>query len=271
MAVVPHAGFCVPGHGDSAMSRIDVVSEAASVAIGSNGDAEKIGKKLFEEVWASILRRSEWGGEKDKVNFPRNVVFLSGAPGAGKGTNALAIMRIFEIKNRPIEVSSLLRTPECEELKNRGLLVGDGVVVSMVMDAILNLSGENGVIVDGFPRTAVQAYFLKHLVAAVDGQVPHQATKFKVITFSVSRDVSIERQLARGKLAVQQSGFGGEAVRESDLSQETAALRYETYEKSIGQCLDILRGEINLYEIDANGDLDGVRRAICEALDGAFN
>lgn len=75
------------------------------------------------EIFTSVRPSPSLAGIENMV-FPREVVWLSGAPGAGKGT-----MNGFIMKERDIpvmfEVSSLLSTPEMKKLKDAGVLIGD--------------------------------------------------------------------------------------------------------------------------------------------------
>jgi adenylate kinase len=227
-------------------------------------------KTLFNNLWQELCEKF---GERN-LKFPKQVVFLNGAPGSGKGTNTLNVMRVLEISTPPIEVSSLLTTPECESLKARGQLVGDDVVIKQVINELLKSENAQGIIIDGFPRTIVQAYFLKYLLYKLHEFYDEMPTGFKVVNFSVSRQTSIERQLARGTMAIEQnkkakeSGSKTVAVRPTDISFEAASQRYQIYEDSINACMAILRDDVLIYNIDAEGTLEEVRRRVDNILSG---
>ncbi len=57
--------------------------------------------------------------------FPKEIILLGGAPGAGKGTQTQFIMRARGLTCPPIVISDLLTTPEMERIKAQGGMVGD--------------------------------------------------------------------------------------------------------------------------------------------------
>jgi hypothetical protein len=103
----------------------------ADVTLGVKPDAEKAEIKdariIFDMVWREVVKKHGI----EKMSFPREVVWLSGAPGAGKGTMASFILKEREIPHR-FEVSSLLGTPEMRKKKEAGVLIGDLEVVMAV-------------------------------------------------------------------------------------------------------------------------------------------
>ncbi|MDR1432817.1 MAG: nucleoside monophosphate kinase [Puniceicoccales bacterium] len=236
---------------------------AEKVAIVKNMESKDIeaASFLLNDVWQKLYEKC---GQKNMV-FPRQIVFLNGAPGAGKGTNTATVMRVLEIPTRPVEVSSLLNTPECEKLKESGMLVGDEIVIKQLFCELLKPENFRGIIIDGFPRTTVQAHFLRLLIRKLNEDWSEQMPIFRMINFSVSQRTSINRQLSRGVAAIEQSkktpADGGKlvTVRPTDLSAEAAARRYKIYEESIGACIMILRDCLEFYEIDAEGTLEEVK------------
>jgi hypothetical protein len=107
----------------------------ADVTLGVKPDAEKAEIKdariIFDMVWREVVKRHGI----EKMTFPREVVWLSGAPGAGKGTMASFILKEREIPHM-FEVSSLLGTPEMRKKKEAGVLIGDLEVVMAVRCAV---------------------------------------------------------------------------------------------------------------------------------------
>ncbi|MDR1457299.1 MAG: nucleoside monophosphate kinase [Puniceicoccales bacterium] len=224
-------------------------------------------KTLFNDLWGELCEKF---GERN-LKFPKQVVFLNGAPGSGKGTNTLGIMRALGISTPPIEVSSLLTTPECQSLKAQGQLVSDDIVVAQVMNELLKVENYKGAIIDGFPRTIVQAYFLKYLLRKLHRIYDGLPTSFKIVKFSVTRQTSIERQLLRGTMAIEQNEKADSKiveVRPTDISVEAASRRYQIYEDSINACLTILRDDVLIYDIDAEGTLEEVKRRVDNTLSG---
>ena len=83
---------------------------------------------IFETVWESL--EEEPG--RENLRFPKELILLGGAPGAGKGTQTQFIMDARGLTCPPIVVSELLTTPEAQEIKDRGQMVGDTEVVGII-------------------------------------------------------------------------------------------------------------------------------------------
>jgi hypothetical protein len=164
---LPLSGLCVACACVSVrcVQSTDEDTDGATKPIGGNvvvggggggsggGDAGGEADLIFTAVWKGLERKY---GEQ-KLSFPKEIMFLAGAPGAGKGVMTPFIMQRRGLTARPIEVSQLLKSPEAEALKSAGLLVGDRQVLELLLEALLNPKNQSGIIIDGFPRTAVQA------------------------------------------------------------------------------------------------------------------
>ena len=100
------------------MEREDVGTGAAPVAAATNSpDLEvKDAQLIFGAVWREL--EGEFG--RSRMRFPRELILLGGAPGAGKGTNSDFIRKVRGIDAPPIVVSQLLDTPEARAIKARG-------------------------------------------------------------------------------------------------------------------------------------------------------
>ena len=114
---------------------------------------------IFNSVWKEL---EETHGRVN-LRFPREMILLGGAPGAGKGTNTDFIRKVRDIPQQPIVVSELLSSPEAKAIKAHGGMVGDREVVGLVFRKLLNSEYQGGAILDGFPRTNVQVECLKML------------------------------------------------------------------------------------------------------------
>ena len=89
---------------------------------------------------------------------------LLGPPGAGKGTQASAIVEKYNIPH--ISTGDIFRAnikegtalgQEAKAYMDKGLLVPDELVVSIVKDRLLKDDCTEGFLLDGFPRTVGQA------------------------------------------------------------------------------------------------------------------
>ena len=101
----------------------------------------------------------------------RKIVILLGHPGAGKGTQARAIMHRLDIPQ--ISTGDMLREAvarktsygrEAKARMDEGELVSDSVVNGIVAERILRDDCEKGFILDGYPRTVQQAETFRKLI-----------------------------------------------------------------------------------------------------------
>jgi adenylate kinase len=97
-------------------------------------------------------------------------IILFGSPGVGKGTQAKILS---ENKNIPhISTGDILRNivkektelgVKAAEIMNKGELVPDDIMISIIREVLKSDASKNGFILDGFPRTVVQAKALDAL------------------------------------------------------------------------------------------------------------
>src|SRR5262245_22986995 len=101
---------------------------------------------IFSAVWDDLVERHG----RDRLRFPREFIWLGGAPGAGKGTNTPFIAQTRGITAPPVVVSGLLTSPQAVAIKNVGKLVGDREVIGLLFEELLLPQHHEGVIIDGF-------------------------------------------------------------------------------------------------------------------------
>jgi len=240
------------------------------------GDLEiKNAQLIFSAVWAELLERHG----RDNLRFPREFIWLGGAPGGGKGTNTPFIADTRGITAPPIVISDLLISPQAVAIKNVGKMVGDREVLGLLLDALLQPNCRDGVIVDGFPRTMVQVECLKmfyHAMLELHGE--YRATPlaqyfrkpmFRISLLFVSEEVSVLRQLKRGKekqehnRQVRESGIG-KLVEErvTDVDPELCRNRYRTFKETTFDALQSLQKLFHFHFIDAEGNLKEVQQNI---------
>src|SRR5262249_13865550 len=112
---------------------------------------------IFTAVWDDL--QEKFG--RDQLRFPREFIWLGGAPGAGKGTNTPFIAQTRDITAAPIVISNLLNSPQNVAIKNAGKMAPDREAVSLLFQELLKPDYHEGVIIDGFPRTKPQVECLK--------------------------------------------------------------------------------------------------------------
>jgi len=232
-------------------------------------------RSIFQRAWSAIEPRVESGAAR----LPREIIWLGGAPGAGKGTNTPFILRERGIAAAPIVTSDLLNTPEMRVLKDAGTLVGDADVVRLLFERLLDPAATTGVIVDGFPRTRVQVECVKALyekllqMRAANRGTPRESLfprpTFDFVVLYVSEKESVERQLRRGHEArlhnerVRDTGIGEPLEeRATDLSEEACRKRYRVFMEQTYEVLQSLKKTFHFHVINAQGDIASVERSI---------
>jgi adenylate kinase len=220
---------------------------------------------LFDRIWKKILRR-----EPGRIVFPEQIIWINGAPGAGKGTNTRDVMRAMGIPTRPIVVSNLLNDEKFKQKIDRGELINDEEVTLLLFEKIFEETHGKGIIVDGYPRSKVQVEFIKLLKKKSEKVVPIKMTS---IVLLIDEKTSIQRQLARGHEAIEnnkkvmqkKSGTLME-VRKTDSDPDIAHARYNTFCEETYEALKLLRDFTDYYDIDAKGSFDEVKVRIFEKL-----
>lgn len=235
----------------------------------------KDAKLIFQAVWQEL----EGTYAREELRFPREIIWLGGAPGAGKGTNTAFIRESRAISAPSIVISQLLNSPEAEKLKNAGNMVGDRDAILALLRELLKREYESGVIVDGFPRTMVQVEFLKLFYnKIIELRAEFRAGKtgnyfspslFHIALLFVDERISVERQLKRGREVrahnqrVLESGVGALLEeRVTDYSEEKARNRYRVFKETTYEALLSLQKIFHFHFIDASGTLGDVQENI---------
>jgi adenylate kinase len=142
----------------------------------------------IEDLLGEVKRRQEC------QNKPRQNIVLIGPPGSGKGTQAprirddlcLCHLATGDMLRDAIALGTELGL-KAKAIMDRGELVPDEVVIGLIDDASKNPECERGLLLDGFPRTAVQAEKLDSMLGS-RGQKINKAIEFKV-----NDDILVER------------------------------------------------------------------------------
>jgi adenylate kinase len=209
------------------------------------------------------------------------VIFL-GPPGAGKGTQAKQIAQEYGVPH--ISTGDMFRehvsrgTPlglRAKAIMERGELVPDDLVLSMVEERISRLDCADGFILDGFPRTLPQAQRLDEILGRCKVQP-------LVVHFVVDQNQLIRRLTGRRtcgicgeiyniydhppKVAGRCDRDGGELVQRPDDREEVIAERLAAYERQTRPLVEYYRGRGVLKDVDGMAPPDAVTENVLELL-----
>jgi adenylate kinase len=253
----------------------------SSVKPGVPVDLEiKDAQLIFNRAWKQL--EAEYG--RENLRFPKELILLGGAPGAGKGTNTDFIRSLRDINAEPIVVSKLLNSPEALKIKSQGGMVGDREVVSILFQKLLEPEQQNGAVLDGFPRTKVQVECLKMLYdemialrrefAATPLAADFKQPSFHIMVLFVDESESIVRQLHRGRQViahneeVQRSGIGELwEERTTDFNEGLARNRYRVFKEQTYDALVSLNQIFHYHFINAQAPLKVVQQNIVRELE----
>lgn len=194
-------------------------------------------------------------------------VVLLGPPGAGKGTQAQALVATYGIVQ--LSTGDMLRaavaagTPvglKAKDIMARGALVPDDVVVQIVADRIDQADARNGFILDGFPRTVPQAEALDRMLAKKGLRLD------AVVELKVDPDILVRRIANR----VEQMKARGEPLRPDD-NPEVLRKRLAAYREQTAPLVAYFASKRALRSVDGMAAIEDVTAAIGRALaDAAF-
>ena len=235
---------------------------------------------IFTSVWKEL--EEEYG--RSNLRFPKELILLGGAPGAGKGTNTDFIRSVRDITAAPIVVSGLLDTPEAQATKASGHMVGDREVVWLVFRKLLEPQFQTGAILDGFPRTKVQVECLKMLFDNMIAlrreysdspeSIHLKQPTFHIMVLFVDESESVARQMKRGRQViahneeVKRSGIGELwEERPTDFNESLARNRYRTFKEKTYDALVSLKQIFHFHFINAQAPLEVVQENILRELE----
>ena len=234
---------------------------------------------IFDSVWESL--EAEFGLQS--LRFPKEIILLGGAPGAGKGTNTAFILKTRGLTCPPLVVSSLLDSPEARRVKDAGYMVGDREVVGILFRRLLQPEYRDGCILDGFPRTQVQVECLKLLVDRMESlwrefsstplSIHFRQPTIHIMVLFVDENTSVQRQLKRGRELrahneeARRTGMG-ELLEEraTDYDENLARRRYRVFKEQTWDALQSLRDIFHYHFVDAQGPVKEVEYNILTEL-----
>lgn len=211
-----------------------------------------------------------------------NIIML-GAPGAGKGTQAIQLADKYQIPH--IATGDIFRAnikqgtelgKKAKTYMDQGFLVPDELVCELVVDRLQQDDCAKGFVLDGFPRTIPQAKALTEALEKVGSK----------IEYAINVDVPDEKIVARmsGRRACVNCGAtyhivniptkvegicdkcGEEVVLRDDDKPETVQKRLEVYHVQTQPLINYYDEKGVVYTIDGTQPMDQVFNAIVEIL-----
>jgi len=212
------------------------------------------------------------------------IIFL-GAPGAGKGTQAVYVAQKLglvhiatgDLFRQAIEQGTELGM-QAKSYMEKGMLGPDEITIRMVLERLSTPDCESGVVFDGFPRNLEQAEALDKALAKQDKAID------RVVYIKVSEEELLRRLSGRWVCRNCQTPYhavnsppkvrgkcdkcGGELYQRPDDTGETVTKRLQVYFVQTAPLIDYYTQASKLMEVDGEGGIDGVGRRIIVALRG---
>lgn len=206
-------------------------------------------------------------------------LLLLGPPAAGKGTQAEKLVEHYQIP--AISTGAIFReameqmTPAgklAKEYIDKGQLVPDDVTIAIVRDRVAEGDCKNGYILDGFPRTLVQAQAADDMGIQFD----------KVILIDVA-DTEVIRRIS-GRRQCSECGAvyhiddnpsekdslcdkcGGHLVTRDDDTEETVKIRLNVYHSQTEPLIQFYSEKGNLIRVKGQQEVEHTTKMLFEAL-----
>jgi adenylate kinase len=187
---------------------------------------------------------------------------MLGPPGAGKGTHATRFATRLGIPQ--LSTGDMLRAAvnsgstlglRAKHIMDRGELVPDDVVVSVVADRIGESDTTNGFILDGFPRTVTQA-------EAFDQELAARGIKLDaVLELEVDENALLDRIRGRADEAAK----SGDCIRKDD-NPEVLKTRLDVYRAQTAPVTKYYRSQGLLNTVDGLQSIDVVTEELAAVL-----
>jgi adenylate kinase len=231
---------------------------------------------------------SQTARETGRVTESKTVpgpILLLGAPGSGKGTQAKELVKLWGIPQ--ISTGDLLRANGAEgtklgrvanEFMGRGELVPDSLVNEMVAIRLLEPDTARGYILDGYPRTLVQAAWLDSRLAAQIESLPLVA-----ISIQVNYNQLLRRITGRRNCPVCQTIYnvymhpskvegicdveGAALIQRADDTEEVFKERMRAYAALTAPVVEHYRALGRFAEVDGDRPINVIAAGIVAAVD----
>jgi adenylate kinase len=183
-------------------------------------------------------------------------ISLFGVPGAGKGTQAKLLSQRLNLVH--ISTGDMIREEikkrspvgiEAEEIINRGELLDDYIISRMFRNELERIKKPDGFLIDGYPRTIVQAEILEDILNSFNYRLD------ALIELVITEEISIERLLQRA-----------ETEGRSDDNRDTIANRFTEYRSKTAPITDYYNRKGIYFGIDGIGSVKEINDRIMKVL-----
>jgi adenylate kinase family enzyme len=238
------------------------IDDAPTFEFGNSSNILEHESEIFHDVWNKLV--AKYG--RENMKFPKEITWLAGAPGSGKGTQSRFLASCRGLRADPIIMSKLLDSPQARKIKDCGGLVGSAEVLESLLTELMNPKYKKGVVVDGFPRSKDQVSFVL-LLSQMIRELTHEPPSFRVLVLHINEDESVARQIARGNdvksqnKILREQGLPLLEERETDSCEQHAHKRYHVFLSQYKHLL-ALQSHLPFTEIDASGPIQQVQNRI---------
>jgi adenylate kinase len=217
------------------------------------------------------------------------LIFI-GPPGSGKGTQAKRLANRFAIPH--ISTGDILREAvaegtalgrEAAPIMAAGALVPDDLMIGIINERLAKPDATKGFILDGFPRTLVQAEKLEGLLSpeapggAGNGQAPLRVLQLLVPDDAIVRRITLRRTCAQcGAIYHLENNppandsvcdrCGAEVIARPDDNEEAVRKRLDAFHKQTLPVATYYKAKSILREVDGLGPVDVVFERIEKSL-----
>ncbi len=206
-------------------------------------------------------------------------LILFGAPGVGKGTQAKFISRKFGIAH--LSTGDMLRQAvknatdlgkKAGELMAGGKLVPDDLMLGLIRERISLPDCKNGFVLDGFPRTIIQAEELDKLIRelelpdliCIEVVVSDQAIITRLINRRLCSSCGTDYNLLSNPPQENMICIkcGGNVIQRDDDNEKTIAQRLTIYQEQTAPLRQFYIEKGNYHEVDGSRSIDAVQADI---------
>lgn len=210
-------------------------------------------------------------------------LILLGAPGAGKGTQAEMLTKLYDIPC--ISTGNIFREhisnntelgQKAKAYMDQGKLVPDSLVIELVKSRITQDDCKNGMIFDGFPRTIPQAealdVMLKELNIPIDFVINVDVADELIVDRMAGRTVcpscgaSYHKVNKPSKISGKCDVCNSDLIQREDDKAETVKKRLDVYHEQTEPLIAFYRSQGKLVDIDGVGAVEEVRDRVKKAL-----